>query len=483
MATMQSIEHVVVLMLENRSFDHLLGFLYEANDPQLKGQSFEGLSGSESNPGSNGTAVPVSRIQSDTPNAYFLPGADPGEGYAATNSQLFGSTTAPAQAPAPGESNLGFVDNFAYTLDWESRKPSWTIKPGTVAADIMAVHTPQTLPVLSTLARQYAVCDHWYASAPTETLPNRAFALAATSQGHLDDHTKSFTCPSIFGSLTQAGVSWAIYGYDAPPLTRHNFPDTAQASDSCFGEFTDFQTAASSGQLPAFVFLEPSWGETGNSQHPVGDVALGEQLIQKVYETLRQSPTWSKTLLVLTYDEHGGCYDHVAPPWNATPPDDSVGEFGFDFRRFGLRVPTVLISPWISPNTVYRSTTDVPLDHTSVLKSVALRWNLPTLTARDAAAPDFWSVLNASSLRTDDALAGVSAPVSNDVPPRPAAPSHLQQVHADLVSRLPVPRQLELNQDRSALQTSEDYNRYIRQRTAAWQQGRQENRPPVMHQA
>ena len=124
------------------------------------------------------------------------------------------------------------------------------------------------LPVLSALARAYAVCDHWYCSAPTETLPNRAFACAATSQGHVDDHTKSFTVPSIFGLLSQHNVSWATYGYDGPPLTRSNFPDTLAAADSHFGLFKDFQAAAAKGTLPAYTFLEPSWGSTGNSQHP-----------------------------------------------------------------------------------------------------------------------------------------------------------------------------------------------------------------------
>lgn len=474
MAGMNDIQHVIVLMLENRSFDHMLGFLYEQGDPALKGQAFDGLTGQETNPDKNGNPVSVFKITADMPNAYFMPGADPGEGFNATNSQLFGSINAPSAPPASGQSNIGFVTDFDYTLGWESQKPSWTIKQGTTANDIMGVFTPDMLPVLSTLARAYAVCDHWYGSAPTETLPNRAFALAATSQGHLDDHTKSFTCPSIFGSLTGAGVSWAIYGYDSPPLTRHNFPDTVNAPESCFGLFSDFKNAAASGSLPAFVFLEPSWGETGNSQHPVGDVALGEQLIHDVYTALQSSPQWNNTLLVITYDEHGGCYDHVPPPWNAVPPDNSVGEFGFDFKRFGPRVPTVLISPLIAPNTVYRASGATPLDHTSVLKSIERRFGLAALTARDAAAPDFWDVITAAQPRTDNPLADVTPPTSNGSHPNPDAPSHLQQVHADLVSRLPLPRQAAYGRDRSELKTARDYDNYIRGRTRAWQQSKKQ---------
>lgn len=472
MAGMNDIDHVVVLMLENRSFDHMLGFLYKHGDPALRGQAFDGLNGQEANLDQNGQPVSVFAITPDTPNANFMPGADPGEGLSATNSQLFGSVNAPAEAPDQTGSNLGFVTNFGYTLGWEAQKPSWTIKEGTTANDIMGIFTPEMLPVLSTLARSYAVCDQWFASVPTETLPNRAFALAATSQGHVDDHTKSFTCPSIFGSLSKAGVSWAIYGYDSPPLTRHNFPDTTNAPENCFGLFSDFQQAAQAGDLPSFVFLEPSWSETGNSQHPVGDVALGEQFIHQVYTTLRASPQWNKTLLVITYDEHGGCYDHVAPPWNAVAPDDSVGELGFAFNRFGLRVPTVLISPLIQANTVYRTKSATPLDHTSVLKSIQLRWGLTNLTARDAAAPDFWDVLNAPAARTDNPLDSISPPSANGTHPNPNQPSHLQQVHADLVSKLPVPRAHEYPVDRSALKTSTDYDNYIRGRTSAWQHTR-----------
>ena len=142
-------------------------------------------------------------------------------------------------------------------------------------------------------------------------------------------------------------------------------------------------------------------------------MALGEQLIHDTYEALRGGPGWPQTLFVLTYDEHGGCYDHVPPPWGATPPDSTAGEFGFGFDRFGVRVPTLLISPLIAPGTVYRVPAgSTPLDHTSVLKTVEQRWNLPPLTARDAAAPGFGDVLTLTTPRTDDVLAGVTVPVS-----------------------------------------------------------------------
>ena len=430
-----AVDHVVVLMLENRSFDHMLGFLYTADgNVSAAGQPFAGLTGKESNPDPSGHPVTVFPITPDTPNAYFMPGADPGEGYQATNNQLYGTDSGPSST---GEQATcaGFVKDFAYTLGWEKTE-GWSILPGTVTNDIMGMFTPQMLPVLSALAKGYAVCDHWFASVPTETLANRAFACAGTSQGHMDDQTKTFTCPSIFGSLNSRGLGWAIYGYDTQPLTKNTFTDIARADATHFGLFKDFQGAAAAGTLPAFTFLEPSWSSTGNSQHPNYDVALGERLIHDVYEALRSGPGWPKTLLVVTYDEHGGCYDHVPPPWGATPPDSNVGEYGFRFDRFGVRVPTVLISPLIAPGTVYRVPAgSVPLDHTSILKTVQQRWSLPSLTARDAAAPGFGDVLTLTTPRTDDVLAGVVVPVSGSAGPSAGQVSHLEAIREELAAR------------------------------------------------
>ena len=428
-----SVNHIVVLMLENRSFDHMLGYLYPGNVTP-SGQPFEGLAGTESNPGSAGQAVTVFPIESATPNAYLMPGADPGEGYLATNSQLYASNTAPAAGTAaPCQ---GFVTDYAYTLGWETTEGGWNIATGTTANDIMGCYTPAALPVLSALAKGYAVCDQWFGSVPTETLPNRAFACAATSQGHMDDKTQTFTSPTIFGQLEAAGLGWAVYGYDAQPLTKLTFTQISTAAASHFGLFTDFQTAASAGTLPSYTFLEPSWGSAGNSQHPNYDVALGEQLIHDVYQALRGGPGWPQTLLVITYDEHGGLFDHVPPPWGAVAPDSSAGEFGFGFDRFGPRVPTVLVSPLIEAGTVFRVPAGgTPLDHTSILKTVEQRWNLAALTARDAAAPGFGDVLTLTTPRTDDVLAGVTVPVSPVASPSAGTISHLEQVREELLSR------------------------------------------------
>jgi phospholipase C len=220
-------------------------------------------------------------------------------------------------------------------------------------------------------------------------------------------------------------------------LEHRSRDDVAGAPGGTIGQFTDFQAAVAAGTLPSYAFLEPAWSSTGNSQYPNYDVALGEQLIHDVYEALRRGPKWNQTLFILTYDEHGGCYDHVPPPWGATPPDSLAAEFsfGFAFERFGARVPAVLISPLIATGTVYRPAGPVPLDHTSILKTIEQRWSLPALTARDAAAPGFGDVLTLTTPRTDDVLAGVTVPVSGSAGPSAGALSHLEAVRQELVAR------------------------------------------------
>jgi phospholipase C len=186
-STSGAVDHVVVLMLENRSFDHMLGLLYsDAGNVSPSGQPFDGLSGNESNPDTNGSPVAIRQIVGSGPVDYFMPGADPGEGFAATNLQLYASDAPPEDAtPAMN----GFVTDFSSTLSWETKEGTWDIVAGTTASDIMGVFTPSALPVLSGLAKGFAVSDRWFSSVPTETMPNRAFASAATSQGHMDDTT------------------------------------------------------------------------------------------------------------------------------------------------------------------------------------------------------------------------------------------------------------------------------------------------------
>jgi phospholipase C len=466
---LHSIKHIVQLMLENRSFDQMLGFLYEGTgNKSPTGADFEGLTGGESNPDDTGRDVKVFKIDQNAKHPYLMPGADPGEGFYNTNYQLF-STDNPAPGAVP--TNKGFVINFKAAIASDLAKHYKDTLAGTQPSDIMGMYTPEMLPVMSGLAKGFAVCDHWFASAPTQTIPNRAFAGAATSQGHLDNQVKSFTCPSIFGRLTHKRVNWAIYGYNRDPLTRLDFTDTVNAPEKHFGHFRDFQARAAAGTLPAYTFLEPSWGAGGNSQHPNYDVALGEKLIYDTYYTLRNGPGWDDTLLLITYDEHGGNYDHVPPPSGAAKPDDTVGEFGFDFKRFGVRIPALLISPRIQAGTVFRARRGT-IDHTSVLKTIELRWGLNPLTARDKAAPDLGDVLKLSTPRTDDPLIGVQVPVTNLPHPNSSKPSVVETLHAVKVSHLPL-RNDQGSYDRHTapdLSSTAAIGDYIQTRTAAWTQ-------------
>ena len=464
------IEHIVQVMLENRSFDHMLGNLYsDQGNVSPAGQAFDGLTGDESNPDDTGRLVGVYAIQPTDPNPYLMPGADPGEGFLNTNSQLF-STDAPAAGATPA--NTGFVVNFKAAIASDLAKHYSDTLPGTQQSQIMGMYTPELLPVLSALARGFAVCDVWFASVPTMTMPNRAFAAAATSQGHLDDTPKVYTCPSIFGRLSDKSLDWAIYGYSGDPLTRHNFPDTTSAHDNHFGRFSDFQQRAAAGTLPPYTFLEPSWDAAGNSQHPNYDVAKGEQFLHDIYVAVRNGPAWNSTLLIITYDEHGGNYDHVAPPANATPPGDgTVGEYGFDFTRFGVRVPAVLVSPLIVAGTVFRGSG--PIDHTSVLATISERWGTEPLTNRDREAATLGDVLTLTKPRTDDPLSGVLPPESSPAPPNASKPTKLALVHAALVANLPVRNQQGYYPEEVSPPTfasASDLSDFVRDRTAAWKE-------------
>lgn len=465
-----SIEHIVQVMLENRSFDHMLGYLYaDSGNISPTGQPFDGLTGKESNPDGTGRTVAAYAIKASDPHPYLMPGADPGEGFLNTNLQLF-ATDNPAAGAVPG--NQGFVTNFKTAIASDIAKQYSDTLPGTQPSQIMGMYTPQLLPVLSGLARGFAVCDRWFASVPTMTLPNRAFAAGGTSQGHMDDTPKTYTCPTIFGRLAAKGLDWAIYGYSSEPLTRQTFPDTRAAADTHFGLFSDFKQRAAAGTLPAYTFLEPSWDASGNSQHPNYDVAKGEQFLHDIYVALRNGKAWNSTLLIITYDEHGGCYDHVAPPSNATPPGDgTVGEYGFDFTRFGVRVPAVLVSPLIAAGTVYRGSG--PIDHTSVLSTISERWGTAPLTARDRAAASLGDIITLANPRTDDPLSGVLPPASSVAHPNASMPTRLERIHAALVSALPVPNQqgrYPEDPTAPAFVSSADVSDFIRDRTAAWKE-------------
>jgi phospholipase C len=426
-AGLDSIDHVVLVMLENRSFDHMLGFLYPKSD------SFDGLDGTESNLDAKENKATVFKITPDMQNAYYYPLANPAEGFPATNEQLFDSPTPPASGQAL---NNGFVKSFAGEL----KKPAHPNDPKLVGAEpasIMGMYAPETLPVLSGLAKGFAVCDQWFASAPTETAPNRAFAVAGTALGQIDDSGYSFNVPTVFGKLAEIEKTWKIYGYSKRPKTAEDFPDTrvpGQCGEVVAG-FARFQTDVAEGKLANFSYIEPEWPKypkkhepsstevheaeehnfhVQNDEHPVSNMAVGEKLLYDVYQALRNAPNWEKTLLIITYDEHGGTYDHVPPPTGAIAPN-IVGASGFDFTRFGVRVPAVIVSPLIHEGTIMRAPADgPPFDHTSIIATLRARFGIAALGNRDAVAPSVGSVLALATPRTDDPLANVKPPTAAD---------------------------------------------------------------------
>ena len=200
-------------------------------------------------------------------------------------------------------------------------------------------------------------------------------------------------------------------------------------------------------------------------------MAAGEKLIHDVYYALRDGPGWNDTLLLITYDEHGGNYDHVPPPWGATAPDKSVGEWNFDFTRFGVRIPALLISPRIVPGTVFRAKTGT-IDHTSVLKTIELRWGLAPLTERDKAAPSLGDVLTLTIPRTDDPITRGQVPVSDTQHPKQSRPSVLDRMHAWRVSLLPLRNEKGTYDQHTPpdLSSSDAIGDYLQMRTAAWSQ-------------
>lgn len=401
------VNHIVVLMLENRSFDNLVGRLYP------KSAQYNGLDGQENNSYQDKDGVnhiiktwDSRGVRMDTPNP------DPGEEFKDMTYQLF-ENHLPSLATLPTMS--GFAQNYYdficndETAQKELRKKRGLKEMGKEVqkptedevADIMHCYSPERVPVISQLARSFAISDMYHASAPNQTWPNRFFVHTSTANGYENNSPVHFpyTMKTIFTRFNDLGRNkeWKIY--------FHDIPHSATLSDlwphpASFKTFDHFLDDAHKGRLPSYSFIEPRFYQEAqfpSDQHPPHDVRHGEQLMAEVYNALRKSPQWKETLLVITYDEHGGCYDHQPPP-SAVPPEPPRENQKFAFDRYGVRVPAVFVSPLIAPQTILRPPVDAKapvFDHTSVNTSVRNCFGLgPPLTARDAVAPDFSNVLN-----------------------------------------------------------------------------------------
>jgi phospholipase C len=349
---------------------------------------------------------------------------DPGHEFMNVRDQLWGPMG--VDDPYPDQ-NVGFVYSYAKSVGISFQD----------AKRVMTAFTSDRLPVLNALARGFAVCDMWFSSLPGPTWPNRFFVHAATSGGLISspdptnlrgDLTKNYDWATIKGFDFPGGTiyeqlespmrRWRIYHGDRlPQVAALQWMLPKLVIGDGFSDFSDFAQDVASGDLPAYTFIEPNYGNMrdftrGNSQHPVGDVRDGERLIKTVYQALRSSPLWKTTALVIMSDEHGGFYDHIVPADAA--PTGYDNQFNgdpvqFDFDKYGIRVPVVIVSPYTPAGLIDHTT----YDHTSLLKTVENRFDLDHLTKRDKVANDFGHLFSLSQPRED--MVTVSDP-STDPP-------------------------------------------------------------------
>lgn len=389
MNAFKPIEHIVVLMMENRSFDNMLGWQF-------------GLDPSSSNVGNDGQTYTVwPQAGKPVGSDMTIPDPDPGELFTDMNQQIFGLSDPPSDAePTMG----GFVENY----QGQKKDP--------VACDIMHCYRPRQLPATSALAAAFGHSDRWHASAPCQTWPNRFFAACATADGWVNNlpdpawkvvERLPFSMDTIYNQFREPLLGfddgWRIYFHDIAlnfllsKLWRHL---------DHFHWYDRFREDVQNGDLQPYSFIEPRYfpdpllGHMPNDSHPPYDVTLGEALIADVYNTLRcKEELWKKTLLIVTYDEHGGCYDSYSgnlQPGSAVSPDGRDQD-GFTFNRFGVRVPTIFASPYVAKGSVHRAPAGgYPFDHTSIIKSVKECFGLrfDSLTQRDLNAPSVASVLD-----------------------------------------------------------------------------------------
>jgi phospholipase C len=407
------ITHFFVLMLENRSFDHVFGFSPIAGTDAVTGHpttidrpdpAVNINTDTQTNP-ANPTAFPVHNGADFSFEGIDL---DPGHEFPDVQQQLTGP-------------NLGFVDNYASQKTTNPDRK--TANPGRV----MDCFSPTQLPVLNQLAAEFAICDHWHSSLPGPTWPNRFFMMAATSGGLTKSPTTAdiikatalkgydFEHGNIFDALDKKGAPWCIVEGDDFPVSFALKGMDANDAKGRFVAMADFAAKlAQPGFNEQFIWIEPMYGSHkfdvtgpgdfsgGNSMHPLDDVRKGELLVKQVYEAIRAVPAvWEKSAMLIVFDEHGGFYDHLTPPATTPPGDNPINAapdqtpFGFD--RLGVRVPAIVISPLIPKglidHTIY--------DHTSALATLEKQQGMSPLTHRDQNAEDFRHLFSLATARTD----------------------------------------------------------------------------------
>ncbi|XP_021755142.1 non-specific phospholipase C4-like [Chenopodium quinoa] len=395
-SSMYPIKTVVVLVQENRSFDHMLGWMKGIN-PEING-----VTGQESNP--LDTSDPNSkRFEFGDGSVYVDP--DPGHSIQDIYEQVFGEQWSKESAEKRKAPTMqGFAQNAN------------RLQSGMEDA-VMNGFKPDRVPVYKELVTQFAVCDRWFASVPASTQPNRLYVHSATSHGLTSNDTGKLIAglpqKTIFESLDEAGLSFGIY-FQYPPSTLFYRNLRRLKYVPHFHQFDlEFKKHCKEGKLPNYVVIEQRYFDLlavpGNDDHPSHDVSVGQKFIKEVYEALRSSPQWNEMLFIITYDEHGGFYDHVPTPVEGVPsPDGIVGPqpYSFGFDRLGVRVPTIMISPWIEPGTVLHGPSGPhptsEYEHSSIPATVKKIFNLKEfLTKRDAWAGTFEGVVSRKTPRTD----------------------------------------------------------------------------------
>ncbi|MEO6779282.1 MAG: alkaline phosphatase family protein [Gemmatimonadaceae bacterium] len=437
---MQSkIKHVVYYMLENRSFDHVLGWLHSKADENLHvvgpAGPYKGASAQMYNM-DGAQKVPLTKFKNGKLSKDWVLemfNDDPYHDLSDVLRQMFYDHPNGYEDRAQPDMG-GFV--------WNNGN-----------SQVMETFTPEQLPILNGLAGEYAVSDEWFCSMPSCTDANRAFGLTGSSQGQCNnfmDPPQYIFWPeqphraSIWKTLWANGITdWKLFNsteWMAHVFSYQLFLDgqiptvdasVAAGQNRYVAPVDDFYASALAGTLPAFSYIEPIWiGATGTtSYHPGEDVVAGEIQLNKIYDSIRKGPDWEETLLIITFDEHGGIFDHVPPPYAVNPwPNDAVD--GFRYDMLGPRVPGIMVSPWIEPQTVFRSSTGTAYDHTSIIATVLEWFGIPRsrwfLGERAQRAPTLENVLTRSTPRPEAPV--FTPPYDKNYPPD-SAPTPATNVH------------------------------------------------------
>eukprot|EP01116_Phalansterium_solitarium_P006292 TRINITY_DN18594_c0_g1_i1.p1 TRINITY_DN18594_c0_g1~~TRINITY_DN18594_c0_g1_i1.p1 ORF type:complete len:471 (+),score=146.77 TRINITY_DN18594_c0_g1_i1:130-1542(+) len=394
------IKHIVVIMMENHSFDNMLGWTPGIGD--LTGAEYNLLNASN----------PSSKMFNMTKGATYCTVPDPDHSWPGTELQVF----AP-HIPPFGTVGTPTMGGFAQSYAGEGGNPT----------EVMQGYTQDQVPIITTLAQEFVACTNYYASLPGPTGPNRMFVHTATTLGYDGSNYANYPLKtrSFYEDLMADGLDWAIHFHDF--TTAHGIAPLNTFTKNFVQDpgFDKFFGLLENGTLPSYTFLvpllSPNFGMQPTSQHPDYDIRAGEAQLKLVYETLRASSAWNETLLAIIYDEHGGFYDHRAPPSGVPNPCPTCTPqpYPFAFDRLGVRLPGIFISPWL-PKTL----DDTVYDHTSVLRTARKIFNMssPPLSPREAAANDFFDLF-LTQPRTDTPTTLPPVPTN---PPRCTPPlSHL----------------------------------------------------------